>query len=44
MADKQQIQQHLALTSGIPLNIATKLKGEDARKLRIMEHIKKSKG
>lgn len=44
MADKQTIKQHLALTTKIDFNYLPKIKGEDARKLRIMEHVKKSLG
>lgn len=45
MADKQAIQRHLSLTSDIKLSVNTpKSKGGDARKSRIMEHVKKSRG
>jgi len=45
MANKEQIQKHLSLSSDIKFmpNQPDK-KSEDARKIRIMEHIKRSKG
>ncbi|MEM6424743.1 MAG: hypothetical protein AAF728_06250 [Cyanobacteria bacterium P01_D01_bin.128] len=44
MATSEQIKQHLAISSSIKLENTTPVKGDDARKARIMEHIKKSKG
>jgi hypothetical protein len=44
MADKQQIKQHIAMTTKINFDNIPKMKGEDPRKMRIMEHVKKSKG
>ncbi|MEL6139224.1 MAG: hypothetical protein AAFR42_17685 [Cyanobacteria bacterium J06628_6] len=45
MADKDQIKQHLSLSSTIKLDDVTPVpKGNTARKMRIMEHVKKSKG
>ncbi len=44
MASKEQIKQHIALTSKIKFDIIPYPKGNDARKMRIMEHVKKSKG
>ncbi|MFE4106913.1 hypothetical protein [Almyronema epifaneia] len=44
MADKDQIKRHIAMTSGIKFEITPPMKGDEARKARIMEHIKKSKG
>ncbi len=45
MADKQTIQKHLALTSTIKLSASTpRAQGDDARKGRIMDHIRKSRG
>jgi hypothetical protein len=45
MADKQKIRQHLAQSANISLdNISTPTKGDEAKKMRIMEHIAKSKG
>ncbi|MGI8934185.1 MAG: hypothetical protein ACR2FS_08950 [Phormidesmis sp.] len=45
MADKQQIRQHLAQSANIPLdNISKPTKGDEAKKMRMMEHIEKSKG
>lgn len=44
MADKEQIKRHLAMTTKIDFSYLPKLKGEDARKIRVMEHVKKSMG
>lgn len=44
MADKEQIKRHLAMTTQIDFAYLPKLKGEDARKNRVMEHVKKSMG
>jgi hypothetical protein len=44
MADKNQMKQHIALTTKIKFDNIPKLKGEDPRKMRIMEHVKKSLG
>ncbi|MBE7381578.1 MAG: hypothetical protein F6J95_009240 [Leptolyngbya sp. SIO1E4] len=45
MADKAQIQKHLSLSSDIKLSPNTPdSKGDDQRKARIMEHIKRSQG
>lgn len=45
MADKQQIRQHLAQSATIKLDsISTPTKGNEAKKMRVMEHIAKSKG
>lgn len=45
MASKEQIQKHLSLSSNIKLspNVPDE-KGQAARKIRIMEHVKRSKG
>ncbi len=45
MASKEQVQKHLSLSSSIKLgpNVPD-TKGEQARKMRIMEHINRSKG
>ncbi|MEM1311018.1 MAG: hypothetical protein AAF892_18235 [Cyanobacteria bacterium P01_D01_bin.71] len=45
MASKEQIQKHLSISSNIKLseNVPDK-REEEARKVRIMEHIKRSKG
>lgn len=45
MASKEQIQKHLSLSSNIKLNPNMPDKqAEQARKIRIMEHINRSKG
>ena len=44
MADKDQIRKHLSMSSTVDLNVANKAKGDEAKKMRIMEHVKKSKG
>lgn len=45
MTSKEQVQKHLSISSNIKLgpNVPDE-KGEQARKLRIMEHINRSKG
>ena len=45
MANKDQIQKHISLSSDIKLtpNMPDK-KSVEARKIRIMEHIKRSQG
>lgn len=45
MANKEQIRKHLSQSSDIKLtpNLPDK-RSEDARKIRIMEHINRSKG
>ncbi|MBE9077881.1 hypothetical protein IQ241_11345 [Romeria aff. gracilis LEGE 07310] len=43
MADKDQIRKHLSMSSNVDLNVANQAKGSEAKKMRIMEHIKKSK-
>lgn len=45
MADKEKVKQHLSLSSDIKLTPSMPdKKSEDARKARIMEHVKRSKG
>lgn len=45
MADKEQIQKHLSISSSIKLSPDTPdARGEAARKARIMEHLQRSKG
>lgn len=45
MADKDQIRKHLAQSANIKLDSISKpAKGDEAKKMRMMEHIKKSKG
>ncbi|MEM6837089.1 MAG: hypothetical protein AAF609_09550 [Cyanobacteria bacterium P01_C01_bin.120] len=45
MASKEQIRQHLSISSNIKLNENVPNKREEeARKLRIMEHLQRSKG
>ncbi|MEM6716360.1 MAG: hypothetical protein AAF622_14915 [Cyanobacteria bacterium P01_C01_bin.147] len=45
MASKEQVQKHLSISSNIKLspNVPDE-KAEQARKLRIVEHINRSKG
>lgn len=45
MASKEQVQKHLSLSSNIKLGPSVPdERGEQARKTRIMEHVKRSKG
>lgn len=44
MASKDQIKQHIAMTTKIKFDNVPVMRGNDARKTRIMEHIKKSLG
>ena len=45
MADREQIKQHLAQSATIKLDsIAEPTKGDEAKKMRMMEHVQKSKG
>jgi hypothetical protein len=44
MADKETIKRHLALTSKIQFDVVPPPKGDEPRKMKIMEHIKKSLG
>ena len=45
MASKEQVQKHLSLSSNIKLGPAIPdEKAEQARKIRIMEHLNRSKG
>ncbi|PSN12756.1 hypothetical protein C7293_18890 [filamentous cyanobacterium CCT1] len=44
VASKDQIKQHLALTSKINFSGVTPAKSEDPRKTKIMQHVKKSLG
>ncbi len=45
MPSKEQVQQHLSLSSNIKLNATVPdEKGGQARKIRIMEHVNRSKG
>jgi len=44
MADKEQIRQHLALTTKVSFDNVPKVRGDDPRKMRVMEHVKKSLG
>jgi|GEM_PF-924534 len=45
MANREQVLKHLSLSSNIKLspNVPDE-KGQMARKMRIMEHVKRSKG
>ncbi|MEL6160768.1 MAG: hypothetical protein AAFQ40_01510 [Cyanobacteria bacterium J06623_5] len=42
MASKDQIRQHLAQSATIRLNVSEPTKGDEAKKLKMMEHVKKS--
>ncbi len=44
MASKDQIKQHIALTTKIKFDNIPTLKGDDSKKMKIMEHVKKSLG
>jgi hypothetical protein len=44
MANKDQIKQHIALTSKINFDGITPAKSSDPRKAKIMQHVKKSLG
>ncbi|HZG37589.1 MAG TPA: hypothetical protein VEZ50_02810 [Nodosilinea sp.] len=44
MATKDQIKQHIALTTKLKFDNIGPLKGNDPRKMKIMEHVKKSLG
>lgn len=44
MADKTQIQNHIAMTSNVKVTVTPPPKGDQARKQRIMEHLKRSAG
>ncbi|MCM1981854.1 hypothetical protein [Lyngbya confervoides] len=42
MASKEIIRQHLAQSSTINLDVTPVPKGDEARKMKIMEHLRKS--
>ncbi|MEL7224557.1 MAG: hypothetical protein AAF810_06525 [Cyanobacteria bacterium P01_D01_bin.36] len=42
MASKDKIRQHLAQSATISLGISKPTKGDEAKKLKMMEHVKKS--
>ncbi|MEL6778514.1 MAG: hypothetical protein AAFO06_14780 [Cyanobacteria bacterium J06597_16] len=45
MASREQIRQHIAQSTSIKIDsIAEPTKGDEAKKLRVMEHVAKSKG
>ena len=45
MADREQIKQHLAQSATIKLDsMSEPTKTDEAKKMRMMEHVKKSKG
>ena len=45
MASKEQIKQHLSQSATIKLNSTSEpAKGEEAKKMKMMEHVAKSKG
>lgn len=44
MASKEQIKQHIAMTTKLKFDNVDAIKGDGSRKTRIMEHVKKSLG
>ncbi|MGD1854133.1 MAG: hypothetical protein ACFB2W_07760 [Leptolyngbyaceae cyanobacterium] len=44
MASKDQIRKHLSISSSVKLNGSRPSNGEETQKLRVMEHVKISKG
>ncbi|MEO0532311.1 MAG: hypothetical protein AAF215_00380 [Cyanobacteria bacterium P01_A01_bin.123] len=44
MASKDQIKKHLSMSSDIKFENTEPMKGDEARKAKVMEHIRKSKG
>lgn len=45
MASKDQIRQHLAQSATIKLDsISEPTKGDEAKKMKMMEHVERSKG
>ncbi|MEO1403036.1 MAG: hypothetical protein AAFV72_17555 [Cyanobacteria bacterium J06635_1] len=44
MASKEQIKKHLAMSTTVKLDITSPAKSDEARKIKTMEHIQKSKG
>lgn len=44
MASKDQIQQHIAMTTKLKFGDMPQMKGDGSRKARIMQHVKKSLG
>jgi len=42
MASREQIRQHLAQSATIPVGKAQPTKGDEAKKMKMMEHVKKS--
>lgn len=44
MASKEQIKQHIAMTTKLKFDNVPAMKGDESRKSRIMEHVKKSLG
>ncbi|HEY9738653.1 MAG TPA: hypothetical protein V6D06_20310 [Trichocoleus sp.] len=44
MASKNQIKQHIAMTTQIKMGDMPQMKGGEERKARIMQHVKKSLG
>lgn len=44
MASKEQIKQHIAMTTQIKVSDMPQMQGGQERKARIMQHVKKSLG
>jgi hypothetical protein len=44
MADKEQIKRHIAMTTQLNFSNVPAMKGDQERKTRIKEHVKKSLG
>jgi len=42
MASREQIRQHLAQSATIPVGKAKPTKGDEAKKMKMLEHVKKS--
>jgi hypothetical protein len=42
MANKDQIKQHLSLSSTIKFEVTPPPKGDEARKMKVLEHVRKS--
>lgn len=44
MATKDQIRKHLSISSSVSLGVSQPSKGDETKKLRVMEHVQISKG
>jgi len=42
MANKDRIRQHLAQSATIPLGLSKPTKGDEAKKMKMLEHVRKS--